>query len=158
MKIATLAIITQGDRILLGRKRGDPEIGDGTLNGPGGKKEPDETILAGLVREVEEDFGIMLNPEEVEKVSIITFFAAEEPSFEVHIFRASTFTGKPCETESMVPAWYDTAELPVDQMLESDRTWFPRLIRGESFNANVYYREKAKGFIRTEFFPFSDHD
>ena len=158
MKIATLAIITQGSRILLGRKRGDPEIGDGTLNGPGGKKEPDETILAGLVRETEEELGIILNPEEVEKVSIITFFAAEEPSFEVHIYRTSTFAGEPRETESMVPAWYDIAELPIDQMLESDRTWFPRLIRGESFNANVYYREKAKGFIRIEFLPFSDHD
>ena len=40
MKIATLGIITRGNQVLLGLKQGGSEIGDGTLNGPGGKHEP----------------------------------------------------------------------------------------------------------------------
>ncbi|MCX6787082.1 MAG: hypothetical protein NTY93_00970 [Candidatus Kaiserbacteria bacterium] len=79
MKIATLAIITRGNKILLGLKRNGCEIGDGTLNGPGGKQEPCETLVECLMR-----------------------------------------------------------------------------VRGEKFNANVYYRERAKGFLKIEFLPFID--
>jgi len=56
----------------------------------------------------------------------------------------------------MVPDWYDIEKLPVDRMLESDRAWFPKLVHGETFRANVYYRERAKGFLGIKFFPFTD--
>ena len=160
MKIATLAIITRGNQILLGRKQGSPEIGEGTLNGPGGKyeSEKDLSILNCLVRETEEELAIELDPSKVEKVAIITFYAAGEPSFEVHTYRTSNFSGEPSETESMVPEWHDLDKIPYERMLESDSHWFPKLVRGETFNANVYYREKAKGFIRIEFLPFVDHN
>ena len=156
MKIATLAIITRGNQVLLGLKRGGSEIGDGTLNGPGGKKEPNETILECLVRETQEEVGITLDPKLVEKLAIITFYAAGEPDFEVHVYLANSFSGEPHETPSMVPAWYDIDTFPMNRMLESDRAWFPSVIRGKKFRANVYYRERAKGFIRIEFFPFTE--
>lgn len=161
MKKATLAIITRGSKVLLGLKRGGSEIGDGTLNGPGGKQEPGETLIECLVRETWEEVGITLDPTQVEKCAIITFFAGGEPSFKVHIYRTSTFTGEPCTTESMIPEWYEIGDIPElakTRMLESDRTWFPQLIAGEKFNANVYYQEKAKGFLRIEFIPFVDHE
>lgn len=164
MKKATLAIIRRGSKVLLGLKRGGSEIGDGTLNGPGGKFDAalgDKTNLDCLVREVLEEVEITLDPKQVEKVAIITFFAGGEPSFEVHIYRTSIFTGEPCATDSMIPDWYEIGyiqELAQTRMLESDRTWFPQLIAGEKFNANVYYREKAKGFLRIEFLPFIDHE
>lgn len=156
MKIATLAIIIQEDDILLGRKQGSPEIGEGTINGPGGKQEPDETIVECLIRETEEELGIVLDPAALEKVAVITFYAAGEPSFEVHTYRTSTFTGEPRETESMVPEWHSLDNIPYERMLESDRTWFPQIVRGEKFNANVYYKEKAKGFLGIEFLPFAE--
>lgn len=160
MKIATLAIITRGNQILLGRKQGSPEIGEGTLNGPGGKfeSEKDSSILDCLVRETEEELTIELDRTKAGKVAIITFYAAGEPSFEVHTYRTSDFRGEPSETKSMVPEWHALDNIPYERMLESDRHWFPQLIQGETFNANVYYREKAKGFVSIEFFPFIDHD
>ncbi|MHB1163113.1 MAG: 8-oxo-dGTP diphosphatase [Minisyncoccota bacterium] len=154
MKIATLGIITRGNKVLLGLKQGNPEIGEGTLNSPGGKQERGETILECLIREVEEEVGIFLPPEMTEKVAVIVFHAGGVPDFEVHVYRAHKFVGEPCETESMAPAWYDIDKLPIDRMLESDRTWFPQLIRGEKFCANVYYQERAKGFLDIEFLPF----
>jgi 8-oxo-dGTP diphosphatase len=156
MKIATLGIITRGNQVLLGLKQGGSEIGDGTLNGPGGKKEPDETILECLLRETEEEVGIVLNPEQVEKLAIITFHAAGVSDFQVHVYRSSSFSGEPHETSSMIPGWYDVHTFPIDRMLESDRAWFPLVIRGKKFRANVYYRERAKGFIRIEFYPFTE--
>ena len=170
MKIATLAIITRENpvtrkqQVLLGLKRGGSEIGDGTLNGPGGKfdaNQGDRTNIDCLLREIREEVMLGLDPAEVEKCAIITFYAAGEPSFEVHIYRSSIFSGEPQETGSMIPDWYDIddiAEIACERMLESDRMWFPKLIQGEKFNANVYYREKAKGFLNIEFFPFIDSD
>jgi len=154
MKMATLGIITRGNRVLLGLKRGGSEIGDGTLNGPGGKVEVGETIKQCLVRETREEVGITLDPRKLEKVAVITFHAGGVPDFKVHVYRTSSFSGIPLETESMVPAWYDINALPVDRMLESDRAWFPKVIRGEKFRANVYYRERAKGFLKIVFLPF----
>ena len=156
MKIATLGIITRGNQVLLGLKQGGSEIGDGTLNGPGGKQEPHETILECLTRETAEEVGIVLDPQQVEKLAIITFYAAEVPDFQVHVYRTSSFSGEPRETPSMIPAWYDIDAFPIGRMLESDRAWFPLVIRGKKFRANVFYRERAKGFIRIEFYPFID--
>lgn len=161
MKIATLALVTQvreeGHQILLGRKQGKPEIGEGTLNGPGGKLDlhKDRSILDCLVRETEEELGILLDPNKVKKIAIITFYAGGVPDFEVHVYRTSHFTGEPRETESMVPEWHDIDKIPFDRMLEADSHFLPQLIRGERFRADVYYRERAKGFISIEFFFFN---
>lgn len=156
MKIATLGIITRGNKLLLGLKQGGSEIGDGLLNAPGGKFEPkkDTTILKCLLRGVEEEVGIVLDQAKVEKTAVITFYAGGVPDFEVHIFRSNIFTGEPHETTSMIPDWYDIDDLPFDDMHDSDHTWFPQAVRGRKFHANVYYRERAKGFINIEFLPF----
>ncbi|MSU74763.1 8-oxo-dGTP diphosphatase [Candidatus Kaiserbacteria bacterium] len=154
MKIATLVIITRGNQVLLGLKKDGSEIGEGTLNAPGGKVESGETLLECLVREVFEEVGIELDPLKAERRAIITFHAGGIPNFEVHVYRTSDFIGEPHETKSMVPDWYDIDTLPVYDMLESDHTWFLRAVRGEKFRANVYYRKRAEGFERIEFFVF----
>src|SRR4051812_41669810 len=102
MKIATLAIIVKDGNVLLGwKKKG--EIGTKTLNGPGGKCEEGETIVECLVRETKEELDIELTPEALDEIAVITFFAAGEPSFKVHVFRTETFSGEPKETADMVP-------------------------------------------------------
>lgn len=154
MKTATLASITQNRRVLLGLKRGNPEIGDGIINAPGGKQEPGETLIECLVRETKEEVGIVLDPDQVEQVAIVTFYADDIPDFEVHIFRTSTFSGKLRDTKSMVPNWYAIEELPIERMHESDRVWFSRVIQGKKFRAHVRYRERGKGFLGIKFFPY----
>ncbi len=157
MKIATLAIITRGNKILLGRKQGAPKIGEGTVNGPGGKFESprDKSILDCVINETKEELGVTLDPARTEKVAVITFHAGGIANFEVHVYHVSDFSGEPREIKSMVPEWHDIDKIPYDRMLESDEKWFPQLIRGEKFRTNVYYREKAKGFLGIDpFLPF----
>ncbi len=156
MKIATLGIITRNDHILLGRKQGKPEIGEGTLNGPGGKLELGETLVECLVRETEEELGVILDPTRLELCAVITFFVNGVADFEVYVYRANYFFGEPKETASMVPEWHVIDKIPFGRMLESDDKWLPQLVRGEKFYANVYYKERAKGFLKIEFSPFID--
>jgi 8-oxo-dGTP diphosphatase len=153
MKIATLAIILNNGKVLLGYKK-KGEIGTGTINGPGGKKEEAETLIECLVRETLEEVGIHLSPMHLVETAIITFHAGGIPDFKVHVFRTEVFSGKPIETKDMIPEWYDIDDLPLDRMLESDQEWFTRAINGERFNANVYYKERAKSFEKIEFFPY----
>jgi 8-oxo-dGTP diphosphatase len=105
------------------------------------------------VRETKEEFGITLDPEQLDRVAIVTFHAGGIPDFEVHVFRTVFFSREIRETAEMIPGWFPVEPLPFDRMLESDRMWFPRAITGEPFRANAYYRERAKGFERIEFLP-----
>lgn len=152
MKIATLAIIVRDNKVLLGwKKKG--EIGERTLNGPGGKQDPGETLVECLVRETKEELDIALDPARLSEVAVITFHAAGIPDFKVHVFRTGTFDGEPKETADMVPEWHGVDALPFERMLESDREWFKRAIDGTPFLANVYYKERAAEFERIEFLP-----
>jgi hypothetical protein len=56
----------------------------------------------------------------------------------------------------MIPAWYPLDDSTFERTYEADRHFIPNIARGESFNANVYYRSRASDFERIEFFPFSD--
>ena len=155
MKIATVAIVLRKNEteVLLGYKK-TGEIGARTINAPGGKCEPGESTIDCVIRETEEETAIRLDSADLQFIAVITFCAAGTPDFEVHFFRTSAFSGIPKETDSFVPRWYEVGKIPFEQMLESDREWFPKVIIGEKFRAKVYYRERAKGFEKIEFFPF----
>ena len=154
MRQATLGIITRSGKVLLGNKK-KGEIGTGTYNGPGGKVEPGESILDCLVRETKEELNITIDRASLWKAAVLTFYVGGVPDFRVHTYRVFGFSGTPIETADMIPEWFWPAELPFDRMLEADRSFFPLLLEGESFNAHVYYREKAKGFEHIDFLPYA---
>lgn len=149
-----MAIIVKNGQVLLGYKK-KGEIGAGTLNSPGGKCEEGESPIQCVIRETREELGINLSRENLEEVAIITFFAANVPDFKVHVFLSKVFEGEPEETEDMIPEWHDIRNLPLGKMLESDRHWFSKALSGEKFKANVFYKKRATGFERIEFFLYS---
>ena len=151
MKIATLGIVLRDDMVLLGeKKRG--EIGTGVLSGPGGKLDLGETYEQCLLRETREELEIELDPASLELSALIDFYAMGEIDFRVHVYRAKVLSGELKETADMVPAWYPLYKLPYERMYEADRYWLPRVLDGEKFRANVYYRDRARDFDRIEFF------
>lgn len=155
MKIATLGIIMQNDKILLGEKK-KGEIGTGVLSGPGGKLDPGETLETCLIRETREELEIELDPNSLEIVALIDFYAGDEIYFRVHIYKADILSGELHETADMIPNWYPLDDATFERTYEADRHWLPKVARGEKFRAKAYYRARAEDFDRIEFFPFTD--
>lgn len=137
-QIATLCyVIDDGEVLLMRKKRG---IGEGLINGPGGKIEDhDESPRHAAIRETEEELGV--TPEDPEKVGELDFFFGDDPFQRVHVFIASDYDGKPEETEEADPVWVNTDEMPYDEMWDDDRYWMPLMFEGAEFTGTFRFDE-----------------
>lgn len=135
-----MLFIRQGDKILLGyKKRG---FGKGKWNGVGGKVEEGESLRAAVVRECEEEIGIM--PHGPVRLGHIRFFNPDDATFEhdCHIFVALDWDGgEPQETEEMRPQWFDIRDIPYDKMWPDEKIWLPHLLNGEFFEGTATVTE-----------------
>ncbi|MBI3572068.1 NUDIX domain-containing protein [Candidatus Kaiserbacteria bacterium] len=155
MKLAAWGIIKRGTGIWLAEKKAGEEIGHGVITGPGGKVLPPETPAECLLRETEEEWEVKLDPHSLEEVAVIDYYASGVLNMRVHNFSARILSGTPHETKRFkAPQLYGLDALPFDQMFEGDRHWLPKAANGIKFRAKVYYRERAKGFLRIEFYQY----
>ena len=136
-KILTLCIIHQHPRVLLGmKKRG---FGEGKWNGFGGKVMSGETIEEAARREIREEAGMEVDM--LEKVGIIDFeFKGDPEILEVHLFRSTSFSGNPVETEEMKPQWFDVDKIPFENMWPDDQYWFPFFLAGKKFKGKFLFQ------------------
>ncbi len=136
-KLLTLVIIHQHTRVLLGMKK--KGFGAGRWNGFGGKVESSETIEQAAIREVQEEAGITVGA--IDKCGVITFEFVNEPDkqLEVHIFRATEFTGDPIETDEMKPQWFAVDEIPFKDMWVDDAYWMPLFLKGKRFRGRFLF-------------------
>jgi len=136
VKTLTLCLLLDGGRILLGmKKRG---FGSGRWNGFGGKLEPGETVPEAARREFMEEAGIAVH--DLEPAAVIRFTFKDEPTvLEVHVFRATRWSGEPRETEEMRPRWFGLDEIPFDRMWPDDRHWFPLFLSGRRFTGEFLF-------------------
>lgn len=135
----TLCIVHQHPKVLLGmKKRG---FGVGRWNGFGGKVLPGESIEDATRRELLEEAGIEVG--DLEKYGIIDFeFKGNPEILEVHIFKATDFTGEPTEGEEMKPQWYFVDEIPFKEMWPDDIYWIPLFLKGKKFKGKFLFGEK----------------
>jgi 8-oxo-dGTP diphosphatase len=127
---ATLCFVQHGARVLMIRKKRG--LGAGKFNGVGGRLEPGELPLEGILREANEELGIgLIDPI---KRGELHFQFLDGYSLFCTVFVAVQFLGKPVETDEAVPVWFDRERLPLDQMWEDDRLWLPKMLAGESFS------------------------
>ena len=137
-KLLTLCLITDNEKILLGKARRGK--GMGKWNGFGGKVEAGESIEDAAKREVLEEAGITVA--DINKVGVIDFvLPGEEQIWQVHIFSASSFTGEPTESEEMEPKWFTIADIPYASMWPDDQYWFPLFLAGKKFTGRFVFNE-----------------
>lgn len=131
VRLTTIVLLRDGDRVLLGLKK--TGFGKGNWLGIGGKVEQNERIERAAVREAVEEIGV--KPTNLKKVAILDFYfpyvkAPEEWNNEAHVFITSKWSGKPTESEEIAPEWFDISKIPFGSMWSDARYWLPKVLAG----------------------------
>ena len=143
MRDGTLCIVIRENpdrEILLGFKK--VRFGAGKYAGFGGRVEAGETVAAAAIRELEEESGLKVSAEHLQRVGHLTFLFPAKPSWNqvVHVFLASTWHGKPVESEEMIPAWFPVDEVPYEQMWQDAAYWLPAILAGQRIRARFTFQ------------------
>lgn len=132
---ATLMFVVQDGKILLIEKL--TGIGQGKINGPGGKIDPGENALQAIVRECQEELHI--TPHSPVKMGELHFAMSDIPDIHCHVFMSNTFDGEPTSTREANPLWTALDAIPYDKMWEDDRHWLPQMLDGQLFNGRFEF-------------------
>ena len=135
MRISTVCFLLKGKRVLLApRKDG---FGLGNMTGFGGKVDDGESITQAVTRETGEESELVILARDITQVALIRRFTFDVQTFEIHVFTARKWSGVPKETAEMGESrWYAFDALP-EAMWEGDRLWLPRVLAGDTFEADV---------------------
>lgn len=153
MKLGTIVICFNfANNVLIGRKR-NSELGNDTLNFPGGKIEGMESFRDCAKREFEEETG--LTPQgDLKLLAEVIFCIGDKPDFLARVFELRDFSGQTKETDTMYDFhWYKIDELPYRDMLDADRFIFPIIFQkkeNEYLKIKVFYQKRASGFEKIE--------
>ena len=140
-KVMTLILIHDHPRILLGKKKRG--FGVGRWNGFGGKVHEGETIEEAARRELKEEVGIEVA--DLKKIGINEFGWKHKPDkLEVHIFKSTSWSGEPIESEEMAPKWFFADEIPFGEMWSDDVYWFPYFMRNRKFRGKYIFDDNDK--------------
>lgn len=144
MRQTTLGMILVWEKILLCMKK--RWFGKWLWNGAGGKCEPGETIEEAMIRELQEETGLLTTIGDLENMGVLHFYFDQNSDWnqDVNIFKIHNFSGKPIETEEMKPEWFDVSRIPYDEMWEDDRIWIPRMLAGEKTEYDFYFWNDGK--------------
>lgn len=150
MKQTTLCLLLKENEILLAMKK--RSFGAGKWNGCGGKPEAGEDLIDTAIREMQEEIGVQVLAQDLEKVASLKFYSKTkvELNQEVNIFVCRTWTGMPAESEEMRPQWFRFDQIPFDQMWPDDKHWLPKILAGKHLTGEFYFTEDGADFEKFE--------
>jgi 8-oxo-dGTP diphosphatase len=128
-------------QVLLGHKK--TGLGTGKIVGLGGHVEPGETPAQAAAREVKEEAGIAVAPEDLREVAQLTFIFPERRAWDmtVAVFTGADWTGEATESAEIAPEWFPLTRLPHDRMWDDAKHWLPRVLAGERVRATFTYAD-----------------
>lgn len=124
-----------GDEVLLGEKL--TGLGVGKIVGPGGKQEPGESPRHTAVREVAEEVGLVVAPDNLEPLARITypFVGRDALSQRSHAFTTRHWKGHVRASEEIDARWWPVSGIPLERMWADASLWLPRALAGEFLEA-----------------------
>lgn len=111
-------------------------------NGLGGKFQPGETPEECVVREIEEECGLLISNPELKGFLTFPEFSAGEDWY-VFVFVASQFEGEITESTEGKLEWIDDDQLLNLNLWEGDRFFIEWLDKNAFFSGKFYYKEGA---------------
>jgi 8-oxo-dGTP diphosphatase len=123
---AVLCFVVDGDQVLLIHKK--TGLGQGKINGPGGRIEPGELAPDAAIRETREETGI--TPGDLSEMARLAFLFTDGYSLACTVFVASTWTGAATDTREADPFWCSRGKIPYAEMWEDDALWLPHALGG----------------------------
>lgn len=139
MQEATLCFALTPTQVLLGLKR--RSFGAGKLTGIGGKLEPGETARMAAAREVQEECGLLVAPEELVARGAVIFRFPAKPNwnFRVSLFVFHRWQGTPTTSDEIEPRWFARDAVPYDHMWDDASHWLPHVLAGRSVRAEFVF-------------------
>jgi 8-oxo-dGTP diphosphatase len=136
--------------VLLGRKK--TGFGAGKWVGLGGHVEDGEKPVMAAVREVEEESGLIVRPDELAHMATITFLFPARPAWDqtADVFATAAYQGEPAESDEIAPRWFPVADLPLDGMWDDARYWLPLVLAGHHVTAEVIFADDCETVSRIE--------
>lgn len=145
--LATLGYVLSpdGSRVLmLHRNARDDDHHLGKYNGLGGKIEPDEDVLAGMIREIREEAGIECEAMSLRGTLSWPGFGKHGEDWLAFVFVVTRFTGTPLESNPEgALEWVAIADLHALPMWEGDRHFLPLVFDADPrpFHGVMPYRD-----------------
>jgi 8-oxo-dGTP diphosphatase len=126
-------------RVLLGLKKDG--FGAGKVTGFGGGLEAGESPAVGAARELFEECGLQVNPDELKPCGQLEFVFSAKPNWHqlVHVFLGHVWFGEPLESDEMCPEWFAVNALPLERMWDDARHWLPSVLAGNSVNSRFVF-------------------
>ncbi|MBP2276846.1 8-oxo-dGTP diphosphatase [Sphingomonas sp. PL20] len=125
MLVVAAALVDRAGRVLVQRRPPGKALA-GLWEFPGGKVEPGETPEAALVRELEEELGVVVAPT---ALTPLTF--ASEPLADRHLllllYLCRVWAGEPQALDATALAWHAPAALRGLEMPPADLPFIPAL-------------------------------
>jgi 8-oxo-dGTP diphosphatase len=142
-----------GGQVLLGHKK--TGLGAGKIVGLGGHVEVGESPAQAAAREVKEEAGIAVAPEDLLQAAHLTFLFPVRPRWDmtVAVFTSADWTGEAAETDEITPEWFPLTALPLDRMWDDAKHWLPRILAGERVRASFTYAQDCETVVHADLSP-----
>lgn len=139
MKLATLCYVKANHRtLMLHRIKKQNDMHAGKWNGLGGKFLPGETPEQCVIREVQEESGLMLYKPLLRGILTFPAFKNEEDWY-TFVFVAHEFTGELIDSNEGVLHWIDDAALLTLNLWEGDKIFLKWLDQNSFFSGQFVY-------------------
>lgn len=132
--IAAGAFIIKDNKVLLALRQ-NSSCDNGLYCIPGGRVENGEPVQHALIREIEEEVGLKVNPKDMQLAHVISFKKADGKELISFDFIVNAWQGEPVNNEPHKHAyikWYDLNNLP-GNLIERHKTAY------ENYKKGIYY-------------------